>query len=118
EVDEHHVLGALLRVGLELGLESRVLRRRGAALPGASDGAHGDGLAGEADEELGGAAGEGAVPEAEEEEVGGGGDAAERPVEVEGVSSVVGREPPGEHDLVAVSGGDVLAGASDGGLEA
>ena len=37
EVDEHHVLGALLRVALELLGEQRVLARVGAARPRAGD---------------------------------------------------------------------------------
>jgi hypothetical protein len=70
EVDEHHVLGALLRVGRELGLERRVLGGGRAAHARAGDGAHGDGLTGEAHQELGRGAGERAVAEPEEEEVG------------------------------------------------
>ncbi len=39
QVDEHHVLGVLLGVGAQLGLEPRVLGRVGAAPAGAGDGA-------------------------------------------------------------------------------
>src|SRR5262249_43340517 len=117
EVDEHHVLGALLRVRLELGLERRVLLGGRAALAGPGDGADGDRLPGEADQELGRGSGQRAIAEAEEEEVRGGRDAAERAVEIERVALVVGGEAPGEDDLVAVAGSDVLACPGDGRLE-
>jgi len=42
QVDQHQVLGALLRVGQQLGIECRVGLGRGAALAGAGDGPHGE----------------------------------------------------------------------------
>jgi hypothetical protein len=52
EVDEHHVLGALLLVGEQLGGEARVLVGRRAARPGARDRAHDHAVVADAHQQL------------------------------------------------------------------
>ena len=53
EVDEHHVLGALLLVGQQLGGDARVLVRVGAARARAGDRARRDVRAGDGQQRLG-----------------------------------------------------------------
>ena len=66
EVDEHHVLGALLLVGQQLGGDPLVLLGVGAARAGAGDRAGGDVAAGDGDQRLGRGADDLEVLEVEE----------------------------------------------------
>ena len=100
EVEQHQVLGALLGVGEELGLEREVLGRRGAARPGAGDRADRHGAALDAHEDLGAGADHLEAAEVEVEHVGRGVGPPERAVEregrqVEGLRPALARAPPG-----------------------
>ena len=69
EVEEHQVLGALLGVGEQLGLERVVLLRRAAARPGAGDRADGDLAVLDPHQDLRARAGDGEAAEVEVVEV-------------------------------------------------
>ena len=108
EVDEHHVLGALLVVAEQLLLEYLVRHARVPAGARARDRAQLDAVAGLAHEHLRRRAHEVPGPELQVEHVGGRIDDAERAVEVEGIAAELLVEALREHDLDAVSGVDVL----------
>ena len=91
EVDEHHVLGALLRVALELVGEERVLLRVGAARAGAGDGVRGQLVADDLEQQLRAGADDLERRDADEEQVRAGVHAAERPVQADAIDrSAVG----------------------------
>ena len=102
EVDEHHVLGAvLLRCEQPLGVAGAGLRRAGDRVQAR---ARALGL----DERLRRGADQGQVAELEQEEVGRRVDAAERPVELERARGGRALGALGEDDLEGVAGADVL----------
>ena len=108
EVDEHHVLGALLRVLGELAREPLVLGVGAPARPRPGDRAHrGDAVA-EADERLGRGAEHGAAVEAHEVEVRARVEDAQRAVDGERRRRRGAVEPLGEDDLEHVARDDVL----------
>src|SRR5215213_1227757 len=113
QVDQHHVLGPLLLVRLELGLQGEVGLRVGAAGTGAGDGSHGGPAALDGDQDLRRRAGDGDPGQAQEVHVRGGVDDPQDPVDVEGVGGGRHREPLGRHHLEDVAGGDVLLGHGD-----
>ncbi len=84
EVEQHQVLGALLGVGQQLGLERRVLGRGRAARPGAGDRADGDHAVLDPHQDLGAGADHLEAAEVEVEHVGRGVGAPQRAVEREG----------------------------------
>ena len=110
EVEQHQVLGALLRIGEQLGLERLVLVRGGAARPRAGDRAHGDRAAAHLHQDLRARAGDGELAEVEEVEVRGGVDPAQRAVERERRQLERRLEALRQHHLEDVAGGDVFLG--------
>ena len=123
EVDEHHVLGPLLRVGLELLGEELVLPRVGAARARAGDRVRRHPLALDLEEELGAGADDLERRRPDEEEVRARVHLAQRAVEADPVErAAVGargqgdRLAPGEDDLDRLAGRDRVLRAADGGL--
>ena len=84
EIEQHQVLGPLLRVGQQVGGELAVLRRRRAARPGAGDRADGHLAVAQPHQDLRARADDGEVAEIEEEQEGRGVEPAQRAVEREG----------------------------------
>ena len=116
QVDEHHVLGALLLVGAQVGDEAPVLGGVGAALARTGDGTRLDAVAVHGDQRFGARAAEGEVVE---------GDVVQIRARVHGSEPAVDRERRhvdrraealAEHDLEGVAGVDVVADASDAAL--
>ena len=122
EVHEHHVLGALLRVALELLGEDRVLGGRGATGARAGDRVRGELVAVELDEELRRGADDLERGNAHEEQVRARVDAAKAPVQPDPVERLAGRRigrqveglAPGQHDLDRLAGRDRVLGDLDG----
>ena len=113
EVEQHQVLGPLLGVGQQLGLERVVLLRRSAAPAGAGDGADGDRAVAHPHQDLGARAHHLEVAEVEIEHVGAGVGAPQRPVERERRQREVQRPALRGHHLEDVAGADVLLGRLD-----
>ena len=121
EVDEHHVLGALLRIALELLGQQRVLLRVDAARSGPGDRVGRQPVALDLEQQLRRRADdlEGGRPD--EEQVRAGVDPAERPVQPDpverragrGVGRQVERLAPGEDDLDRLAGRDRVLGDLD-----
>ena len=107
------MLGALLGVGEELGLECEVLGRRGAARAGAGDRADGHGVALDPHQDLGAGADHLEAAEVEVEHVGAGVGAPQRAVEREGRQVEALRPALRGHDLEDVAGADVVLGPLD-----
>ena len=104
QVDQHDVLGQLLRVLGQLRAEQPVVLARsrpGAACP--AIGPRGDDPVAQADHRLGRRADHRDLGEAEEVHVGARVDLAQGPVDVEGVGVEVEVEALGEHDLEDVA---------------
>ena len=126
EVDEHHVLGALLGIGQKLALERRVFLQRLAARPRAGQRPHRHHAVLEAHHRLGARPHDllarrlpGRGRQIEEVHVGRRVDDTHRAVRVEGIATTPRHaEPPREDDLEGVPRGDVLLRAPDVGLEA
>ncbi len=116
QVHEHDVLGALLRVRAQFGLEPRVLLGGASARTGSGDGAGGSGASGEFDEFLRRGADEGLAAEAQEEVVGRRIHQPERPVERQGRHRRFGSELLRGNDLDDLPGADVLFALLDDGL--
>jgi hypothetical protein len=114
QVDEHHVLGQLLRVLAQLGTEAAVLLLGAAPAARSRDGAGDDRAVEELHHRLGRGADERHARLAHEVHVRARVHLAEHPVHVEGVSVEVEVEALGEHDLEDVAGEDVLARDLDG----
>ena len=111
QVDQHHVLGHLLRVLDQLALEPAVLLGCRPAAPRAGDGPGDDRPVAQPDHGLGRGPDHGHLGEAEEVEVRARVDQAQHPVDVEGVGAEVAEvEALGQHDLEDVAGDDVLLG--------
>ena len=108
EIDQHDVLGTLLLVGQQLGLQGEVGRLVDAARAGAGDGPHGGAAPLHGHQHLRRGAGDGHPGQAQEVHVGRGVDHPQHPVDVEGVGGGRHREPLGRHHLEDVAGGDVL----------
>ena len=108
EVDEHHVLGALLLVGQQLARDPPVLLGGGAARAGSGDRLGADVAPGDGQQRLGARARHLEVAEVEEVHVGAGVDRAQAAVDREGLDGHGGRPALGGHDLEGVSGVDVL----------
>ena len=124
QVHEHHVLGALLGVSLQLLGEPSVLGLGSAPAAGAGDGVRGKAAPGDAHEQLGAGAHDVVVGRADEEQVRAGVHAAERAVQrqaVEGAAVGAGgqvdRLAPCEDDLDRLAGGDRLLRVDDRTLE-
>ena len=121
EVDEHHVLGALLRIALQLLGEELVLGRRGAAGASAGNRVGRELVAIDLDEELRARANHLERGHANEEQVRAGVDAAQAPVQADPIERLprrrverqVERLPPGQHDLDRLAGGDRVLGDLD-----
>ena len=122
EVDQHHVLGALLGVPLELLGEDRVLASVGAARARAGDRVRGQLVAIDLDAGAPGCAPTTSnVGVAREEQVRGRVDPAERAVQADaverparrGVDRQIERLAPGEDDLDRLAGGDRVLGDLD-----
>ena len=117
EVDEHHVLGALLRVGEQrLGLAA-ILLLGGAARVGAGDRPRLDPAPADLDQRLGRGAGDLEVAELEEVHVGRRVDRAQAAVDRERLDRRRRDEALRRHDLEGVAGVDVLDDPRDVGLE-
>ena len=91
EVEQHQVLGPLLLVGQELGLQRRVLHRIGASSAGAGDGADGDPAVAVAHQDLRARPRQLEAAEVQEVQEGRGVHPPQRPVEGERVAVVRGR---------------------------
>ena len=121
EVDQHHVLGALLRVALELLGEQGVLAGVGAARPRAGDRVGGQPIALDLEEQLRRGAHDLVARRAHEEEVRAGVDPPKRPVEPDAVERGAGRRirrelerlAAGQHDLDRLAGRDRVLGHLD-----
>ncbi len=121
EVDEHHVLGPLLRVALELLGQERVLAGVGATRPGAGDRVGRQAVALDLEEQLGRGADDLEGRRPDEEQVRARVDPAERPVEADpverdtgrGVGRQLERLAPGEDDLDRLAGRDRVLGDLD-----
>ena len=114
QVDEHHVLGPLLRVLDELCLEPAVLLVARAPPAGAGDGTRDDTAVEELDHRLGRRPDHRDPALAQEEHVRAGVDLPEHPVDVERVATEVEVEALREDDLKGVTGPDVILGDLDG----
>ena len=111
EVEQHQVLGALLRIGQQLGLERLVLVRRRAARPRAGDRADGDRAVAHPHQDLRARADDREAAEIEEIQERRGIDPAQRAVERERRQRERRLEALRQHDLEDVAGGDVFLGA-------
>ena len=109
EVDEHHVLGALLRVLGELGGHAAVVGIGAAATAGPGDRPADDPAVEQLDHRLGRRADERRLRVTHEVHVGRRVDLAQHAVHVERVDRIGEIEPLREHDLEDVAGEDVLA---------
>ena len=121
EVDEHDVLGPLLRVALELLGEQRVLAGVGAARPRAGDRVGREPVALDLEEQLGRCADDLERGRPDEEQVRARVDPAQRAVEADARRAVgrpgrrqLERLAPREHDLDRLAGGDRVLGDLDG----
>jgi hypothetical protein len=112
QVDQHHVLGPLLGIGEQFGLQGLVLHLIPAAGSGAGDRPHRGphravlqwfGL----DHHLRAGADQVPVAEVEEGHVGGGVDHPQAAVEVEGIALDAGLKPLAQHQLEHITGLDV-----------
>ena len=112
EIEQHQMLGALLRIGEQLGLERLVLVRGGAARAGAGDRADGDGAAAHLDQDFRARSGDREVAEVEEIEIGRGIDPPQRAIERERRQLERRLEALRQHDLEDVAGGDVFLGGA------
>ena len=117
EVDQHHVLGALLRVGEQLLGHPQVLLDVGAARPGTGDRPGRDVPARDRDQRLGAGAGELEVAEVEEVHVRARVDGPQPAIDRERLNRDGRRPPLRGHDLVGVAGVDVLDDPADHRLE-
>ncbi len=117
EVDQHDVLGALLRIGQQFLLETQILLGSRPAWPGPGDRAHLDPAPLLAHQHFRGGADHPGVVELQEEHVGRRVDHAQGPVDVEGVDIELPGEALGEHHLDDVAGPHVLLAALHGRLE-
>ena len=114
EVHEHHVLGALLLVGEQLGGDRGVVL---AARPGAGDRARGDVAAVDRQQRLRRGADDLEVLEVEEVHVRRRVHRAQPAIDAERLDRVLRRPALGRHHLVGVAGADVLDDARDVALE-
>ena len=110
EVDEHHVLGALLGMLDQLGGEPAVVLVGAAALAGAGDRPGDHRAVDELDHRLGRRPDDGDLRAAHEVHVRARVDLAQDAVDVERVGVEIEVEALGEHDLEDVAGDDVLLG--------
>ena len=135
QVDQHHVLGALLRVGQQLGLQRLVLLGCGPARTRAGDGPHGDDLAGLltragrvrrarkgggqllTHQDLRRRAHDLEVPHVVVVHVGAGVERAQRPVQRQRALGVALLQALAQHDLHAVARGNVGLATLHCGLE-
>ena len=108
EVDEHHVLGALLLVGEQLVGDPLVLLERRAARARAGDRARRDVAAGDGEQRLGRGADDLEVHEVQEVHVRGRVDDAQAAVDAERVEVELGGPALRRHDLEGVARVDVL----------
>ena len=113
KVDEHDVLGELLRVLDELGLESPVLLLGRAAPACAGNRPRHDTTAEKLHHRLGGRPHDRDAPLPEEEHVRTGVHLAQHPVDVERLTAELEVEALRQHDLERVTGADVLLGNLD-----
>jgi hypothetical protein len=113
EVDEHHVLRALLGIAGERGRQPLVLRRVRAAPDGAGDRPRLDRAAAAPHEHLRRRAENGRFAGLQVEEIGRGVERAQRAVDVERIRRERRRPPLGDHDLVDLALRDRLAGRGD-----
>ena len=108
EIEQHQVLGPLLRIGQQLGGERPVLLRRGAAPAGAGDRPDGHPAVAHADHDLRARADDGEAVEGEVEQEGRGIEPPQRPVERERRQRERHAEALRRHHLEDVAGEDVL----------
>ena len=121
EVDQHHVLGSLLRIGLELLGEERVLAGVRPARPRAGDRVGRQAIALDLEEQLGRGADDLVARGAHEEEIRAGVDSPQRPVQPDPIEGRAGRRvgrqlerlPPGQHDLDRLARRDRVLGHLD-----
>ena len=113
EIDEHHVLGALLLVALQLFGEPHVLFVGAAARPRAGNRMRLDARSLHPDEHLRRRSDDRDAAHADEVHVRRRVHVPQRAVDRERVGGDVGLEPLREHDLIDVAGGDVLLGRAD-----
>ena len=113
EVEQHQVLGALLRIGEQLVLERLVLVRGLAARARAGDRADGHVAVAHAHQDLRARAGDREAAEVEEEQERRRVDPAQRAVERERRERERRLEALRQHDLEDVAGRDVFLGARD-----
>ena len=111
EIEQHQVLGALLRIGEQLVLERLVLVRGRAARARAGDRPDGHRAVAHAHQDFRARADDREIAEVEEEQERRGIDAAQRAVEREGRQRERRLEALRQHDLENVAGRDVVLGA-------
>ena len=116
EIEQHQMLGALLRIGQQVGGERLVLGRRCAAPARAGDRADGDLAVAQPHQDLRARADDREAAEIEEEQEGRGVEPAQRAVEGEGRQLEGQLEALGRHDLEDVAGEDVFLGPLDHGV--
>ena len=117
EVHEHHVLGALLLVALQLLGQPHVLFLVAPARPRAGDRMRLDATPFDAHQHLRRRADDGAAADAEEIHVGRRVHVAERAIDGERIGGERRLEALREHHLIDVAGGDVFLGRADHLLE-
>ncbi len=108
EIEQHQMLGALLRVGQQFVLQRFVFVRRRAARAGAGDRADGDDVAGDLDQDFRARAGDGEAAEIEKIKIRRRVGPPQRAVERERRQRERRLETLREHDLEGVAGGDVV----------
>ena len=112
EVDQHHVLGVLLRVGEQFCFERGVLRGIRAARPRAGDRTQLRVSAVELDQRLGRGADDHPLAELAVIHVGRRVEQPQRAIGLEGIEIAAPREAHRQHELVHVARGDRLLGAA------
>ena len=110
KVEQHQVLGALLGVGDQLGFQGRILGGRGAARPGAGDGADGDLAVPQPHQDLRRGAGQLKVAEVQVEQEGRRIGAPQAAIERERVPLERRAEAVAGHHLEDVAGADIGLG--------
>ena len=117
EIEQHQMLGALLRIGEQLLLQRLVLVRRGAAPPRAGDRADGDLPPAGLDQDFRAGAGDGESAAIEKEQVRRRIDAPQGAIKRKRRKRERRLEALRQHDLEDVAGGDVFLGPQHHALE-
>ena len=113
EIEQHQMLGTLLRIGEQFLFQRLVLVRRRAAVARAGDRADGHHIAAHFDQNLRARSGDGEAAEVEEVEIRRGIGPPQRAIERERRQRERRLEALRQHDLEGIAGGDVVLGLSD-----